>query len=146
MITHTEIKLGEYLGTFELFEQLIDVGKWVFVLDGLLVQWTVINTKSVRSILLLHKKNTTTPRRRTRPDETHFLLNIELLLQLLQLFRSELVRTFAQRFRARLKINNEFNWPVRRHSWKLFWKDVLIFANDWNLRDGIQFTLLIERK
>ena len=74
-----EIKLGEYLGTFELFEQLIDVGKWVFVLDGLLVHWTVINTKSVRSILL-HKKNTTTPRRRTRPDETHFLLNIELLL------------------------------------------------------------------
>ena len=73
MITHTEIKLGEYLGTFELFEQLIDVGKWVFVLDGLLVHWTVINTKSVRSILLLHKKNTTTPRRRTRPDEPFFL-------------------------------------------------------------------------
>ena len=109
VITHTEIKLGEYLGTFELFEQLIDVGKWVLVLDGLLVHRTVINTKSVRSILLLHKKNTTTPRRRTRPDKTHFLLNIELLLQLLQLFRSELVRTFAHRFRARLKINNEFN-------------------------------------
>ena len=90
VITHTEIKLGEYLGTFELFEQLIDVGKWVFVLDGLLVHWTVINTKSTRSILLLHKKNTTTPRRRTRPDETHSLLLIELFLQLLQLFRSEL--------------------------------------------------------
>ena len=105
MITHTEIKLGEYLGAFELFEQLVDVGKWVFVLDGFLVQWTVINTKSVRSILLLHKKNTTTPRRRTRPDKTHFLLNIELLLQLLQLFRSKLVRTFANRFRARLKID-----------------------------------------
>ena len=92
------------------------------------------------------QKNSTTPRRRTRSDETHSLLNIELLLQLLQLFRSELVRTFAHRFRARLKFNNEFNWPVRRHSWKLFWKDVLIFANDWNLRDGIQFTLLIEGK
>ena len=80
MITHTEIKFGEYLGTFELFEQLIDVGKWVFLLDGLLVQWTVIDTKSVRSILLLHKKNTTTPRRSTRPDETHSFLLIELLL------------------------------------------------------------------
>src|SRR5512146_3571007 len=122
------------------------LGSGYFVLYGLLVHWTVINTKSVRSILLLHKKNTTTPRRRTRPDETHFFFNIELLLQLLQLFRSELVRTFAHRFRARLKIDDEFDWPVRRHSWKLFWKDVLIFANDWNLRDGIQFTLLIERK
>ena len=100
MITHTEIKLGEYLGTFELFEQLIDVGKWVFVLDSLLVQWTVVNTKSVRSILLLHKKNSTTPWRRTRSDETHSLFFIELLLQLLQPFRSKLVRTFANRFRA----------------------------------------------
>ena len=55
MITHTEIELGEYLSTFELFKQLVDVGKWVLVLDSLLVQWTVVNTKSVRSILLLHK-------------------------------------------------------------------------------------------
>ena len=61
MITHTEIKLGEYLGTFELFEQLVDVGKWVFVLYSLLVQWTVIDAKSVRAILLLDKKNSTTP-------------------------------------------------------------------------------------
>ena len=88
VIAHTEIKLGEYLSTFELFKQLIDVGKWVLVLYGLLVQWTVVDTKSVRSILLLHKKNSTTPRRRTRSDETHTLLFIELLLQLFQLFRS----------------------------------------------------------
>ena len=60
MITHTEIKLGEYLSTFELLKQLVDVGKWVLVLYGLLVQWTVVDTESVRSILLLHKKNYTT--------------------------------------------------------------------------------------
>ena len=119
MIAHTEVKLGEYLSTFELFEKLIDVGKWVLVLYGLLVQWTVIDTKSVCSILL-DKKNTTAPWRRTWSDETHMLLNIELFLQLIQLFRSKLVRTFANRFRARLKIDDEFNWPVRRHSWKLF--------------------------
>ena len=50
MIAHTEVKLGEYLSTFELFEKLIDVGKWVLVLYGLLVQWTVVDTKSVCSI------------------------------------------------------------------------------------------------
>ena len=61
MITHTEVKLGEYLSTFELFEKLIDVGKWVLALYGLLVQWPVVYTKSVCSILLLDKKNTTTP-------------------------------------------------------------------------------------
>ena len=112
MIAHTEIKLGEYLSTFELFEKLIDVGKWVLVLYGLLVQWTVVDTKSVRSILLLDEKNTTTPWRRTWSDETHTFLNIELLLQLLQLFWSKLVRTFANRFRDRLKIDDKFDWPV----------------------------------
>ena len=56
MITHMEIKLGEYLSTFELFKQIVDAGKWVLVLYSLLVQWTVVNTKSVRSILLLHKR------------------------------------------------------------------------------------------
>ena len=80
MIAHTEVKLGEYLSTFELFKKLIDVGKWVLVLYGLPVQWTVVDTKSVRSILLLDEKNTTTPWRRTWSGETHTLLNIELLL------------------------------------------------------------------
>ena len=98
MIAHTEIKLGEYLSTFELFEKLIDVGKWVLVLYGLLVQWTVVDTESVCSILVLDENNTTTPWRRSWSDETHTLLNIELFLQLLQLIRSKLVRAFANRF------------------------------------------------
>ena len=109
MITHTKVKLGEYFSTFELFEKLIDAGKWVLVLYGLLVQWTVVDTESVRSILLLDKKNTTTPWRRTWSDETHTLLFIELFLQILQLFQSKLVRTFANRFHAWLKIDDEFN-------------------------------------
>src|SRR3954468_24871323 len=146
MITHTKVKLGEHLSTFELLEKLIDVGKWVLVLDSLLVQWTVIDAKSVRVILLLDKENTTTPRRRTRSDQTQTLLFIELFLQFLQLIWSKLVRTLANGFRARLKINNEFNWPAGRHTRKLFWKDILVLTNDWNLRDSIQFTLLIESK
>src|SRR3954470_13333279 len=35
---------------------------------------------------------------------------------------------------------------MRRHTRKLFWKDILVLTNDWNLRDSIQFALLIERK
>src|SRR3954467_8277987 len=106
----------------------------------------VIDAKSVRAILLLDKKNSTTPRRRTRSDQTHTLLFIELFLKFFQLFWSNLVRTLANGFRARLKINNEFNWPTGRHTRKLFWKDVLVLTNDWNLRDRVQFTLLIESK
>ena len=53
VITNTEIKLGEYLSTFELFEKLIDVGKWVLVLYGLLVQWTLADkSRSVPSFFL----------------------------------------------------------------------------------------------
>ena len=100
MITHTEIKLGENLSTFELFEKLIDVAKWVLVLYGLLVQWTVVDTKSVRSILLLDENNTTTPWRRTRSDQTQTLLFIELFLQFLQLLGSKLVWTLANGFVA----------------------------------------------
>ena len=50
MISHTEVKLGEYLSTFELFEKPVHVGKWVLVLYGLLVQWAVVDTKSVHAI------------------------------------------------------------------------------------------------
>ena len=57
MITHTNVKLGEDFSTFELLEKLIDVGKWILVLDCLLVQWTVIDAKSVRAILLLKKEH-----------------------------------------------------------------------------------------
>src|SRR3954466_10551264 len=106
----------------------------------------VIDAKSVRAILLLDKKNATTPRRRTRSDQTQTLLFVELFLQFLQLFWPKLVRTLANGFRARLKINNEFNCPVRRHTRKLFWKDILVLTNDWNVRDSLQFIILIERK
>ena len=55
MITHTEIKLGEYLGNLELLEKLIDVGKWALVLYCFLVQWTVVDAESFRTILLLNE-------------------------------------------------------------------------------------------
>src|SRR3954462_10837029 len=146
MITHTKVKLGEHFSTFKLLKKLIDVGKWVLVLDCLLVQWTVVDAKSVRTILLLDKKNTTTPRRRTWSDQTHTFLFIELLLQFFQLFRSKLVRTLANGFRARFKINNEFNWPARRHTRKLFWKNVLVITKGLNLRDGNQFYISLTNK
>ena len=65
MIAHMEVKLGEYLSTLKLLKKLIDVREWILVLYCLLVQWTVVDTKSVRSILLLDEKNATTPWRRT---------------------------------------------------------------------------------
>ena len=56
VIPHMEVNLGKHLCTFELLKQFIDVGKWVFILDCLLVQWAVIDAKSFCAIFLLDKK------------------------------------------------------------------------------------------
>jgi len=62
MITHPEIKLREDLSPFQLLKQLIDVRKWILVFGRLLIEWTVIDTESFRTILLLDEKNTTSRR------------------------------------------------------------------------------------
>ena len=77
MIAHSEIELGEDLSTFQLFEQLSYVRKWIFVPDCLLVQWMVIDKQSVHAILLLDKQNSTAPRRLAWSDQTQMLLLIE---------------------------------------------------------------------
>lgn len=80
MITHPEIKLREDLSPFQLLKQLINVGKWILVFDRLLIQWTVIDIESFRTILLLDEKNSTTPRRRAWSDQAQTLLLIKLFL------------------------------------------------------------------
>lgn len=62
VIAQPKINLGNHFSTFELLEQVVYVGKWVLILDCLLIQRAVIDAQSFR-VILLDKKNTTTPRR-----------------------------------------------------------------------------------
>ena len=80
-----------------------------------LVLMNILSCLSALSMLLQHSLGS---------DQTQTLLFIELFLQFLQLLGSKLVWTLANGFSARLKIDNELNWPVRRHTRKLFWEDI----------------------
>jgi hypothetical protein len=44
MITRTKIDLGKDFSTGKLIENNVDVGKWIFILDGDSIQKSVINT------------------------------------------------------------------------------------------------------
>src|SRR4051812_39345639 len=104
MIPHSEVQFGKDFGTFQLLKQLIYVGQWVLILYCLLVQRTIINTESIRTIFLLDKKNSAAPRRRTRSDKTETFLLIELFLQFFELFWTELIRPLAHWFSAGFEI------------------------------------------
>jgi hypothetical protein len=62
MITRTKIDLGKDFSTGKLIENNVDVGKWIFILDGDSIQKSVINTYPERLIFLLHKQGWTTPK------------------------------------------------------------------------------------
>jgi hypothetical protein len=55
MISSAEINFGAYLGSIQLIKQVFNLWKWVFVLDGYLVEFTVIHTQSYGTVSLVHK-------------------------------------------------------------------------------------------
>jgi hypothetical protein len=44
MITQTKIDVGEDFSTDKLIKKNVDVGQWIFILDGDSIQRSVINT------------------------------------------------------------------------------------------------------
>jgi hypothetical protein len=52
VIARPEINLAEVLGLPQLIHQIINPGQWVLVLDGHRVQGAVIDTQTLRPILL----------------------------------------------------------------------------------------------
>jgi hypothetical protein len=61
MISSAEINLGEHFGSIQLIEQVFNLREWVFILDGHLVEFTVIHTQSYGTISLVHKQNRRSP-------------------------------------------------------------------------------------
>jgi hypothetical protein len=57
VIARLQIDLVEELGTLELVKKIVNLGDWVSVLDSDFIQGSIINTKPLRSILLLHQHN-----------------------------------------------------------------------------------------
>jgi hypothetical protein len=57
VIARTEIKLREVACALEFIEQLFDHRDGKFVLDCLLVEGAIINTKAPRAVMLLHQEH-----------------------------------------------------------------------------------------
>jgi hypothetical protein len=68
MITRTKVNLREDLGSSQLIEKNIDLGKRVFVLDGDCIERSIIHTHSQATIFLFDEKSGATLRRRAREN------------------------------------------------------------------------------
>src|SRR3954471_22407014 len=102
MIPHLQIKLGEDPCPIQLLKQIIDAGWRVFVLDGLLIDATVVLDQPASTIFLPHKEAWGTPRGGACTNEPIFLQLYQLLLEFNQLLRTHLVRMPRDRLCTRL--------------------------------------------
>jgi len=57
VVARAEVNLGEETCTMEAIQEVVDAGDGVPVLDGDLVEGTVVHTQAEGSILLLHKED-----------------------------------------------------------------------------------------
>src|SRR3954469_18847142 len=73
MIPHLQVKHGENLCPIQLLKQIVYVGQRVLVLDGLLIDATVVLDQPASTIFLLHKETRGTPRGSARTNEPIFL-------------------------------------------------------------------------
>src|ERR1043165_204947 len=117
VITGPHINLRIVAGALELVKEIINASKRITILDGHFVQLTIVNTHAKTSVLLLHKQNRSSPRGRTRSDETLFQEFLQLAGQLLHLGRYKTIRSSGNRSCAWSEINTKLNltmgWKTR---------------------------------
>src|SRR6185437_9700064 len=53
-ITRTQINLREYASTSKQIKEILNTGQWMLVLDGNCIQLLIIDTHSLRTILLIY--------------------------------------------------------------------------------------------
>jgi hypothetical protein len=114
MVARPQINLGEYLGFGELIKNNIDARKRVFVLDSNSIKRSIIYAHAKRLILLLHQDSRTTPRRRTRLNQTFLQQLIQLNLQLSQLIGWHSIGPSRDRSHTQNEFYLEFHFTVWR--------------------------------
>src|SRR3954470_17622849 len=124
MVTQPQVEFRKHCGSNKLIIQIVDLRKRIFVLDGGLVDGSVILDQTVCSITLLDKERRCSPRRGTWANEPFVKCFINLLLQFKEVVRRHLIRTLGNRNGAGLQVDDEFNLLKRGYSWKFFSEDV----------------------
>src|SRR3954465_10050446 len=130
MITQPQVEFRKHLGSGKLIIQIIYPGKWIFVLDGGLVDRSVILDQTVCTITFLDKKQRCSPSRGTGANESFLKCLVDFVLKFKEFMWRHLVRTLGNRNSAWLQVNDEFNISDRGYSGKFFWEDVRKITND----------------
>src|SRR3954463_7023128 len=138
MITQPQVEFRKHLGSGKLIIQIVDPGKWIFVLNGGLVDRPVILDQTVRAIAFLDKERGCSPSRGTGANESFLKCLVDFLLKFKEFMWRHLVRTLGNRNSARLQVDDEFNFSDRGYSRQFFWEDVGKVANDRNALDAFE--------
>src|SRR4051812_8745226 len=138
MVTQPQVEFRKHRGSSKLMIHIVDPRKRIFVLDGGLVDGSVILDQTVCSIALLDKERRCSPRRGTWANEPFVKCFVNLLLQFKELVRRHLIRTLGNRNGPGLQVDDEFNLSEQGYSWQFFCEDVGKISNDWNVLNSIQ--------
>src|SRR3954466_8834534 len=121
-----------------LIIKIVDLGKWVFVLDCGFIDGPIILDQSVCPTALLDKERRCSPSRGTWTNEPFVECLVDLFLQFKEVVRWHLVRTLSNGNGAGLQVDNEFNFTDRGYSRQFFWEDMGKIANEWNVLDSVK--------
>src|SRR3954471_561495 len=138
MVTQPQFEFWKHRGSSKLIIQIVDPRKRIFVLDGGLVDGSVILDQMVCSVALLDKERRCSLRRGTWANEPFVKCFVNLLIQFEEVVRRHLIRTLGNRNCAGLQVNDEFNLSDRRYSRQFFWEDVGKISNDCNVLNSVQ--------
>ena len=89
MVAAAQVDLAEVLGSLQPIEQLIDQRKRIAVLDGDVVERTIVDTHAHGAIFLLDEQDRSAEGRLARLDEACLDEFLQLLLELLELSRTQ---------------------------------------------------------
>ena len=89
VVAAAQVQLAEVFRSLQAIEELVHQGKRVAVLDGDVVEGTIINAHAHRAILLLHEQDRSSERRLARLDEARLDELFQLFLELLELLRAQ---------------------------------------------------------
>src|ERR1044071_1941089 len=138
MVTQTQVEFRKHSGSSKLIIQIVDPRKRIFVLDGGLVDGSVILDQTVCTITLLDKERRCSPRRGTWVNEPFVKCFVDLLLQFKEVVRRHLIRTLGNRNGVGLQVDDEFDFTDRGYSQQFFWEDVEKISNDRNVLDSVK--------
>src|SRR3954470_23529281 len=138
MVTQPQVEFRKHRGSSKLIIQIVDPRKRTFVLDGGLVDGSVILDQTVCSIALLDKEQRCSPRRGTWANEPFVKCFVNLILQFKEVVRRHLIRTLGNRYGVGFQVDDKFNLSDRGYSRQFFWEDVGETSNDGNILNSVK--------